>query len=129
MTTQAVIGQGLCEVCQKISLESLLAAEGFEHISDPDLLFASGRQCRMCSLICGSISDVFASEASRHWYDASDSPRFTILRGLERENFALDHILVCCGFVMNTFEHSGGPVYHFPRNISGGQIGDICGRT
>jgi hypothetical protein len=105
MRTQAVIGQGLCEVCQKISLESLLAAEGFEHISDHDLLFTSGRQCRMCSLIYDSISLVFAGDASNHWKNASDSPCFTNLRGLKRENFGLDHILVCRGSVTNTFEH------------------------
>jgi hypothetical protein len=105
MTNQAVIGQGLCEVCQKISLESLLSADGFEHISDRHLLSASGRQCLMCSLIYDSISLVFANDALNHWYKASDSPRFTILRGLERENFGLDHILVCCGFVTNTFEN------------------------
>jgi hypothetical protein len=103
MTTQTVIGQRLCELCQKISLESLLSAEGFEHIPDLDLLFTSGRQCLMCSLIHRSIYSVFASNASTHWRNAPDSRRFIVLRGLERENFGLDHILVCCGSVTNTF--------------------------
>ena len=105
MATQAIIGQGLCEVCQRISLEALLAAEGFEHISDPELLSASAKQCRLCSLIYDSISRVFSLPSTNHWNNPSDSPRFTILRGLERENFGLDHILVYCGFVGNTFEH------------------------
>lgn len=106
MTTKAIIGQDICEVCQKISLESLLAAEGFEHISDPNLLSNSSQKCRMCSLIRGS-GDVFLGRAVDHWYAASDSPRFTILRGLEGENLGLDHILVCFGFVKNAFDYRG----------------------
>jgi hypothetical protein len=111
MATQIVIGEGLCEVCQRISLKSLLAAEGFEHISDYRVLAASGEKCRMCSLIYDSIDRVFSQISSRRWYtgNTSDSSRFTVLRGLERENFVLDHILVCCGFAANTFEHREEP--------------------
>ncbi|CZR69227.1 uncharacterized protein PAC_19127 [Phialocephala subalpina] len=105
MATQAIIDQGLCEVCQRISLEALLAAEGFEHISDYKLLHASAKQCRVCSLICESIVRAFPHASKYHWENPAGSPRFTILRGLERENFGMDHILVCCGYVGNTFEH------------------------
>ncbi len=94
MATQAIIRQGLCEVCQRISLEILLAAERFEHISDPELLFASTKQCRLCSLIYDSISRVFSLHSTYYWKNPSDSPCFTILRGLEREDFGLDYILV-----------------------------------
>ncbi|KAH6672104.1 heterokaryon incompatibility protein-domain-containing protein [Halenospora varia] len=105
MATQTILEHGLCKVCQRISLEALLTVEGVEHISDSKLLYASAEQCRVCSLIHESISSVFPQRSSYRWHSPSNSPRFTILRGLERENFGLDHILVCCGFVGNTFEH------------------------
>ncbi|RDL35433.1 Uncharacterized protein BP5553_07364 [Venustampulla echinocandica] len=68
----------------------------------------------MCSLIYTSVSSVFSRRSTYHWgtpsdSPPSDSPRFTILRGLERENFGLDHILVCCGFVTKTSEHQEDP--------------------
>lgn len=97
MPTRVMTGQALCEVCRKMSPESLLADEGFEHISNPDLLFASMIKCRMCYLIYHSISNVFSTLLKHPWYNP-DSPSFTILHGLERESYGLDHILVYCGF-------------------------------
>ncbi|KAH8665082.1 heterokaryon incompatibility protein-domain-containing protein [Tricladium varicosporioides] len=104
MATQAIMENDLCEVCQRLSLEALLSSEGFKHISDPELLKSSGFKCRLWSLVYESISSVTSLQSLDPWRTASNSPRFTILRGLERENFGLDHILVFCGFVGVTFE-------------------------